>query len=680
MRREGALTRLRPARAAGLALLLVALPGGAQGAEPAAVAVEVRGRRPVAPRDNVRTRELFEAGTHRTGSDLMRTLPGVFVTQHSGEGKAHQIFFRGFDALHGQDLEVSVADVPVNEVSNVHGQGYADLHFVIPEVVERVVALPGALDASQGDFAVAGSLRYELGYPYDGVTTKLGVGSFGTKRLFLGYHPEGRPAEDFVAAELYESQGAGEARGAGRSSAMLQWTEPLARGMDVRVLASSYAARFESPGVLRQSDIDQGLVDRLGSYDPEQGGTSTRSQLAMSLTRGFEETKFDATAYLVLRSLSLSSNYTGQLVNEETGDRTVQLNDSVTFGFSTRFERAIEVISEQDSLSAGISARRDDIDQRQSTTALEPTVDAGVHAVGIGAYLDLGLRPLERVVLHAALRADGLAFDVDDRVARVTRTSRGQHWGPKLTLDVLLTPTVVAFAGYGNGFRSPQARSLGNGERTPFTEAHTAELGLRYRERNRFSAQLVGFGSTLDDDLVFDETTSRNEPVPGTRRLGVAADITSRGAHGFVSGCGASYSKATFEASDERYQQGETVPYVPAWVVRCDVGTRPRVATVGKHPLYAHLGSSLGALLDRPLPFGERGSDVLVFDALAGLAYSDVEFELSVQNVLHSAWNDGEFVYSSAFPDVPATLVPQRHVTAGTPRSVMATLTLHLGG
>ena len=88
---------------------------------------------------------MLRAAPHRTGSDLLLTVPGVFVTQHSGEGKAHQIFFRGFDAIHGQDIEFWVAGAPVNEVSNLHGQGYADLHFVIPEVVKRDPGAAGRL-------------------------------------------------------------------------------------------------------------------------------------------------------------------------------------------------------------------------------------------------------------------------------------------------------------------------------------------------------------------------------------------------------------------------------------------------------------------------------------------------------------------------------------------------------
>ncbi|HEY8946158.1 MAG TPA: TonB-dependent receptor plug domain-containing protein, partial [Polyangiaceae bacterium] len=108
---------------------------------PVPAEVVVRGEEPARSASELRReRRVLALSPHRTASDLLTSVPGVFVTQHSGQGKAHQIFFRGFDAVHGQDIEFWVAGAPVNEVSNVHGQGYADLHFVMPEVVRQIRA------------------------------------------------------------------------------------------------------------------------------------------------------------------------------------------------------------------------------------------------------------------------------------------------------------------------------------------------------------------------------------------------------------------------------------------------------------------------------------------------------------------------------------------------------------
>ena len=165
--------------------------------------ITVRGSRAAPPVRSasqvVRQRDVIAATPHQTASDLLALVPGVYITQHSGEGKAHQIFLRGFDAQHGQDVEISAGGVPVNEVSNVHGQGYADLHFLMPEIVREIDAMPGPFDPRQGDFAVAGSIRMHLGYDEPGITAKGTLGSFGTRRLFLAFHPTGAPPETFVA-------------------------------------------------------------------------------------------------------------------------------------------------------------------------------------------------------------------------------------------------------------------------------------------------------------------------------------------------------------------------------------------------------------------------------------------------------------------------------------------------
>ena len=120
-----------------LVIFAVSQRAAAHEATPPVAQVEVTGQRKVkSASTRAIGRDVLEAAPQRTGSDLLRTVPGVFLSQHSGEGKAHQIFLRGFDAVHGQDVELWVGGAPVNDVSNIHGQGYADLHFVIPEVVQ----------------------------------------------------------------------------------------------------------------------------------------------------------------------------------------------------------------------------------------------------------------------------------------------------------------------------------------------------------------------------------------------------------------------------------------------------------------------------------------------------------------------------------------------------------------
>jgi len=624
-------------------------------------------------------RDLLAAAPSRSGSDLLKRVPGMFISQHSGEGKAHQMFFRGFDAVHGQDLEVSVGGVPVNEVSNVHGQGYADLHFVIPEVVQQIEARPGALRADQGDFAVAGSVLYELGYAEPGVTVSGGLGSFGARRLLLAYHPEGAPAASFGAFELYSTDGFGPARAAERASAMAQVEHDLGAGLKLRTQASTFAGRFDSAGVLTQRDIDSGRVDRFDTYDPKQGGVSNRTQLAAELGHAGDGWTASFMPYVVWRELRLRSNFTGRL-QTGTDDNTSQSNDATTLGFRASTQKRLHLFSSGDSVEVGLFTRHDRIRQSQRFTEAEqpPSVDAEVLATNVGAYADLGVHLVRRATAHVGLRADGLAYTVDDRLAAATRSAQGSHLGPKLTLDVALAPGVHALAGYGGGFRSPQARSLGDGEQTPFTTVRGFDAGFSFSDEAAFEASLSGFATFLDNDLVFNEATSRNETAPPTQRLGATLSFQARAGDWFLSACGASYTQATFRESDARYAKGDLLPFVPQYVGRCDLSVTQALGSVRHEPIRLRAGTGMDLMLNRPLPYGELGSDVFLLSALVELAYGPIELGLEGENLLGSDWYDGEFVYASDFPDVPRSALPERHVTAGAPRSFLATLTLRL--
>ncbi|WP_437874978.1 TonB-dependent receptor [Sorangium sp. So ce513] len=669
-------------------------PGGGDAADGdtagggAAVEVVVQGARP--PRsasETVRERAEVKAAPHRTASDVLQLVPGVFATQHSGEGKAHQIFFRGFDAVHGQDLEIWVAGAPVNEVSNVHGQGYADLHFVMPEVIRELRAQPGSYDPRQGDFAVAGSVRFELGYDEPGITVAAGAGSAGARRLFLAYHPERADEATFAAFEAYETDGFGPARAASRASLIAQGVYQPIAGLSARVMASAFAGRFGSAGVLRLDDIEAGRVDRLGSYDPDQGGDSSRAQLVLDLRAAGDAPGegLSLAPFVVLRALRLRSNFTGYLEDPVSGDATEQRNEAITAGATASYRLRFPLLSDRDAFEAGVVARTDWIEQSQRRLAAvddRPTatlVDARVRATDIAGYLDASIRPAPRVEVRGGVRADGLAYQVLDGAGAAARSAQGVHVGGKGTVDVVLLPGLRTLASVGQGFRSPQARSLGDGERAPFTRALSAEAGLRYAdERVRASAAM--FHARLSDDLVFDEATGRNEPVPATARTGVALDAVAHPAPWLVSSVGLTYTRAAFTASGGRHAAGDLLPFVPQVVARADLAVTPRLGALFGRRLEARAGAGATLLHRRPLPFGEIGHDALLTDVTARLRYHRVEIGLDVYNVLDAAWFDGEFVYPSSFNRGAAPdLLPARHVTVGAPRSFLASLSLYIG-
>ncbi|MBN1608638.1 MAG: TonB-dependent receptor [Polyangiaceae bacterium] len=671
--------------------------------------VEVLGERVAPPRsasEVTRTQAVIQAAPHRTGGDLLQIVPGVFITQHSGQGKAYQVFYRGFDAVHGQDLEFSVGGAPVNEVSNIHGQGYADLHFVMPEVVSRITVLPGNYSPEQGDFAVAGSIRYDLGYREPGVTAKGTLGSFGERRVFLAYHPADASPRSFAAFEAQATDGFGPARAARRTSAIAQQLLRAGDGQ-LRLLATGYAGRFDSPGVVRLRDIETGAMGRLDTYGVNQGGFSSRYQLVAEYSGSREGAGWTLAPYAVWRALELKQNYTGSLIDESNGDTAQLINDSMTLGAQGRYRRPVHWLSEDDAIEAGMSVRNDWVDQSQldigadNGRVLATIVDATIRAMDAAGWVDLAVVPVQRLKARLGLRVDGLAYDVQDQTpaseARAgadpnafarqlrppspggqARTAMGAHYGPRVTLDGSVATGLHALLSYGEGFRSPQARSLGDGERTPFTTVRCTEAGVRYAGK-RLGASLSAFRTTLTNDLVFDAATTRNESVPPSQRVGGALEFVVRADSRFISSGSATWTRATFTQSDRQFQSGDRLPYVPELIIREDLAFTPVLATLAGRTLQGRLGAALTGMFNRPQPYGEFGHDVLLIDLTTELRLKEMALGVDVFNVLGARWYDSEFTYSANWnPGTTPRLVPERYVTVGAPRTLLGTLSLFL--
>lgn len=685
-------------------LLLAATAGSARADEPAEV--NVRGKAPVrSASESVKDQKVVQAAPHRTGSDALTVLPGLWVSQHSGEGKAHQIFLRGYDAVHGQDVELWVGGAPVNEVSNVHGQGYADLHFVPPELIRTLTLQPGSYDPKQGDFAVAGTVRYQLGMEKHGVLAKTSLGSFGSRRVFLGWHPHGTSADTFAAFESYHTDGFGPARKATRSSAMASYGMSLAPKTTLRLLLTAYNARYDSAGVVLRRDVERASreaftapatgapFDPFASYDSKQGGDSTRLSLVTEVIRTTEQGTLTLAPYVVMRDLRLRSNFTGYLLDPLAGDNTEQKNAALTVGGNASYARRLRILSPADRLEVGLQLRHDRIDQSQRRLAqvddavTRTEVDARILASDLAAYADLRIKPLNRLELRGGMRVDGLFYAAEDRQAgpSAVRSSAGAVVSPRATADVRLANGLHTLASYGEGFRSPQARSLAPGQSLPYTRVRTGELGARFEQRP-FAGSLALFQSWLGSDLVFDQATARNEPVPGTRRTGVAADVMVTLTEFLRLSGSATYTQAVFRESSPAaaitgtpVRAGDLLPYAPQLVARTDLSIEREVARIAGHPLEVHAGSGLTLLARRPLPYGELGRDIFLWDARLETSYRNVTLGLDVMNLLDARFYDGEFVYASRFDrGAGQSLVPQRHVTVGPPRAFYATLALHI--
>ena len=668
---------------------------------------------------------VLESAPRPTAADLLKSAPGMHVMRPEGEAVAQRVYLRGFDADHGQDIQFTVnGTIPINQPSHIHGQGYADLNVLIPETVRAVRVVEGVYDPSQGDFAVAGSADFDLGVEERGIRATGSYGSFNTRRALLLFAPAGQAEETFGAASIRASDGFGDGtRGSVSGGFTGQYRFELPGDVSGLLHFSSYGARASVAGVLRRDDINHKIVDFYGAYPDtssrSQSAMATRTQTSLSLRRDADdgvETTFGLWgAYATYRS---RLNFTGYTQRSRTkpewagrGDLIEQANADVGVGARATYRtKRVEVLPWlKTQLSLGADAEAHSIDQGQNlleapqNETWDKRVDATIRSLRAGVYFDTLFTLTRYARLRAGMRADLVGFDIDDRLGNTIpayraedhylgfrRTAAGIASGPRATLEVDPLPQLRVFAAYGQGYRSPQARQLEEGEEAPFAKVHSYEVGLRYSyDRARISTTLVAYETRLSYDLAFDASEGRLERIGPTTRRGIVAFFQANPLAGFNTSLSATFVNATLDSPPPptpenptpAYVQGQALPYVPPVVVRADVSYRHALAKLWGKALTGRAGYGATFLSPRPLPYSQEAKPVFLLDASLGLRRDFLEIGLDATNLLNSQYADTEYVFVSDFRthnnDIPS-LLPARHLSAGAPLTILGSLTLYL--
>ena len=315
-------------------------------------------------------------------------------------------------------------------------------------------------------------------------------------------------------------------------------------------------------------------------------------------------------------------------------------------------------------------------------------------------FADLELRLGKYVQLRGGARADVLHYDIDDRLGNFIapyqvashlvgyrRTATGVAAGPRASVEVTPLPWLRTFVAYGQGYRSPQARQLEEGERAPFTKVHSVEGGVRLapRWRRPLSFTAAGYGTFLAQDLAFDPEEGRLEKIGPTRRSGMVAALQARPWPWLTVAASVTYvhailtapPPATVEDPNPAYVQGQLLPYVPPVVVRVDLGVDKELVQLGAHPLGLRIGAGFNYLSARPLPYGQSSAPLHLLDASASLRWSWIEVGVEAYNLLARRYAASVYSFVSDWGTaaVPSRL-PARHFAAGPPLGVLGTLTL----
>lgn len=621
----------------------------------------------------------------RTAEDALRLVPGLVLVQHGSEGKGQQYFLRGFDAVHGADIELMVEDIPINEWSNIHAQGYLDVGFVIPELIQTLEVVKGPFELEQGPFAMAGSARYWLGVAQNerGARASYTAGTTGRQRLMLSYAARESDGNEFVAAEIMEDPSYGQNREARRASAMgrVNLLDSERHGR-LSLLLSAYAADFGLPGTLRASDVERGRKDFYDAYFLGGTGTSLRALGSLQYRHENSRRRIKAQLHGRVRKLTLFDNFTGDLNDEVNGDYRDQRQETGSFGARLFVDRTLTPTL---GLLAGAGFSGDRLAQKERRTDAERDfVDLrrGLHGLQLLTYAQLGLRyqPKRAVTLEAGARGDLVHANVRDRVEGGPH-ERGTEFAvsPRASAMVRPHPLVKIMAAYGRGMRPPEARALTNfnpvrlgvseegarAGRSHITQSHTAELGIRVRRDARLVGNLSGFATLIERESVFDHVSGTNLELNGTRRLGGEAQLSTQPISFLTLSADITGVDARFRAS------GARVPFAP-WLTG---GVRAML----NHPSGARAGVRFLAVAPRALPHGARGQALFMLDATAGYRYRWFDVNLALENLLFRELREGEYHFASHwFADEPRSALPTTQVIAGPPFNARLTLSVFL--
>jgi hypothetical protein len=397
----------------------------------------------------------------RTG-ELLETVPGLVVTQHSGDGKANQYFLRGFNLDHGTDLATSVDGIPVNMHTHGHGQGYTDINFVIPELLDRIEYRKGTYFADKGNFSAAGAvdLRYRRAMDHTLLSVTLGEDSYARGLLAGGANVGG--GDLLFGLDYARTDGPWDLEEDLRRVNALAKYSRGERDDGYSFTASAYHGEWNSTDQIPERAVRSGLLDRFGFFDPSDGGESHRYALAFDFAKPLGGGILEANVYALDYQLNLFSNFTYAL-DPWNGDQFEQFDDRHAYGLHGEVVRDTDFGRVKGRLKVGVESRFDDIgrvglnltDDRARLTTIRQ--DA-VQRLGLGLYVEQQLQATGWLRVVAGLRHDRASFDVDSDLAANGGSADDSINSPKLSLIFGPWAQTEFFLNAGRGFHENDAR------------------------------------------------------------------------------------------------------------------------------------------------------------------------------------------------------------------------------
>ncbi|WFR78900.1 TonB-dependent receptor [Janthinobacterium rivuli] len=510
------------------------------------------------------TQQQLDARTSYRPGELLEAVPGLIASQHSGEGKANQFYLRGFNLDHGTDLRTTVDEMPVNQRSHGHGQGWTDLNFLIPELAMRLDYRKGPYSAAQGDFSSAGAASVVYANRLTQGVASAGIGQNGFRRALLADSNDAGDGSLLYALEAQHNDGPFTQPDRYRKlNGVLRYSEGYANN-GFNVTAMAYDASWNATDQIALRAVQDGTLGRFDAIDASDGGKAQRYSLSGAWRQTTDDMSSRVSAYVIANRLALFSNFTYAMDDPDNGDQFAQPDRRVTSGVNASHTWHRHTDRGSSDTTIGLQLQNDNIHnglyntrQRQilSTTRQDHIVESS-----LGVYAENSTRWSRWLRTVAGLRADAYRFDVrSDRAANSGKAS-DHLFSPSLSVIAGPWRDTEAYLNIGNGFHSNDARGTTitvdpkSGEAadkvTPLARSRGLELGLRSAAIAGLQTSLSLYRLDFDSELLFIGDAGATEAGRPSRRYGIEFSSYYKAASWMSLDLDLAYARARSRGSD----------------------------------------------------------------------------------------------------------------------------------
>jgi hypothetical protein len=606
-----------------------------------------------------------------TSQDLLRLVPGLFLGLHQGGGLAEHIFLRGFDADHGTDVNVSVDDMPLNLVSHAHGQGFADLHFLIPELVGSYEFGKGPYYAEHGDFTTAGYVAFHTVDALDKSTVRLEGGQFNTCRIMamvnlLGGRAREKGQSAYIAGEAAYTNGPfNKPQDFSRLNLFGKYKMNLSPKSRLTLTLSTFSGDWMSSGEIPGRAVAEGITDRFGYIDSAQGGYTSRTNAIVKLTAALsDKLLLENHVYYSRYFFNLHYNDTFFADDSINGDQLRQRETRDLFGYNgklshhTYFRNGCDLTS---SFGAGWQLNKIYNSELSHTlhenTVLDYLQLGDVTETSLNAFADESLH-LGKWLLNAGARLDYLYFNYKDKVNPRQPAKNKLIASPKINIEYTAGSTIQLYLKTGKGFHSNDAKVvIANQGNEILPAAYGADIGVNWKPFPHLFINAAAWYLYLQQEFVYNADDGTTGPGDRTRRQGI--DLSAR--YQFMPWLFANIDVNLSKARNMAAPKGSD--YLPLAVPFSSTGGLDFKFTNG-------LNGAISYRYMKDRPANEDNSLIakgyFVTDLTANYTKRKYEIGIEIQNLFNTQWREAQFEVTSRLRNESQSIYDISY-TAGTP-------------